>query len=305
MPKQIAVVGQHLIHTYPYLVHFNGSDRERIGKNAKPWMQRFMLDRDLRPATSEVRVTRIWSADTDEARKVAETFDISRVCATAEEALDGADGAMVMDEVIESRSALVEMALRRGVHVFADKVLSSDERRTDELLELAERVGRRVRGWSQLYFLPCLEQARAAGGGGVGFLNFHMEMNILPMYGIHPVSMLQSAFPARVRQYRPLMDGDSRCGLVEHEDGTCVFIYVGLDVPFRGRLDYCTKEREVIANQPDDWACFERGAKALVELFTDRSPVPGPGPEEMREAVRLIAAMVRGGRDGRPVQISR
>jgi len=303
MAKELALIGRQLIHTYPYVVHFNGSDRERIAKNAKPWMQRFMLDRDLSPTTSEVRVTRIWSPDAEEAKRLAETFDIPRICATADEALDGADGAMVMDEVIESRTALVENALERGISVFADKVLSADPQKTCELIELAERKGCRVRSWSQLYFLPALAPVRQAGGGGVGFLDYQMEMKILPMYGIHPVSMLQGAFSSPAKSYRPLLEGNGRGGLVELEDGTRIFVYVGADVPFRGRLYYETKDSALRADEPDDWACFERAAKALVELFSGRSPAPGPGPEEMRQAARFLEILIQGGSDGRVVPL--
>ena len=303
MTKEVALIGEQLIHTYPYIVHFNGSDRDRIEKNAKAWMQRFMLDHDLSAKSGEVRVTRIWSPDAEEVGRLAETFGIEKVCASAEEAVNGADGVLVMDEIIESRTALIEKCLRAGLTVFADKVLSTDASRTAELLALADEKKARARSWSQLYFLPDLRKVREAPPGGVGFLNYQLGLDILPAYGIHPISMLQGAFDSHMKNYRPLSDADTRSGLLEFENDTRIFLYVGTDIPFRGRLYYCAGDQEIIANQADDWACFENAATALIDLFAGRSMVSGPGLGEMNQATRLIEVMLRGGSDGKAIPL--
>ena len=79
-----------------------------------------------------------------------------------------------------------------------------------------------------------------------------------------------------------------------------VFLHVGPNIPFRGRLYYCAGENEVIVNRNDDAACFQSAAEAIIAMFMDAETVPGPGPAEMVQASRLLECLVRGGSDGEP-----
>lgn len=305
MPLEIALVGQQIIHAYPLVPRFNGCDLAKVEQFGRGWAQKAGLDTCVSPLADDIRVTRVWSPDTEEAQHLSEALFIKRICRSLEEALDGAHGVLVMDEAIESRTALVEQCLHMGLTVFADKVLSVDPGKTDQLLALAQTRNTRVRSWSQLFFHPDLARVRQAPPGGVAFLNFQMKADILSLYGIHVISMLQGAFAGRARAYRPLADGECREGLVELDDGSRVFLHVGPNLPFRGRLYYCAPDCEVIVNRNDDAACFENAACALMALFTGQDTPAGPGVEEMSEASRLLACIVRGGSDGRPVSIEK
>lgn len=296
--KRIALVGQQLIHTYPLIPSFNGCDLAKAQEYSPTWTKNAQLSQRTEPLTDNVRVTRVWSPDRDEAVRLSEALRIDTVCDSLEQALDGADGAMIMDEVVESRMQLVETCLRAGLPLFADKVLSLDSGKTAELIALAREKGVAARSWSQLYFHPDLALVRQAPPGGVGFLNFQMGVDILAMYGIHIVSMLQGAFAARIKTWRPLSDGDQRTGMVILEDGTQVMLHVSARLPFRGRLYYCAGESEVIVNRNDDAACFQNAAKALVALFTDPDNIPGPDAQTMRKASSLLGYIVQGGKDG-------
>ena len=296
--KQIALVGQQLIHTYPLIPSFNGCNLAKATEYSPAWTEKARLAERTEPLSDRVRVTRVWSPDRDEAARLSEALRIDTVCGSLEQALDGVDGVMVMDEVVESRTELVETCLRAGLPLFADKVFSLDPRKTAELIALAGERGVAARSWSQLYFHPDLAEVRQAPAGGVGFLNFQMGVDILAMYGIHIVSMLQGAFAAPVKAWRPLSDGDHGTGMAILEDGTQILLHVSAELPFRGRLYYCAGESEVIVNRGDDAACFQSAAKALIALFTAPDNIPGPDARTMREASSLLAYIVQGGRDG-------
>ena len=291
MGRRIALIGQQLIHTYPYLAYLNGSTAQKIAAHAKPWMKAFLLEQDLSPQTDELRVTRIWSPDAEEVGRLVETFGIEQVCDSPEQAIDGADGAMVLDEVLDSRTPLTELCLRAGVPVFVDKVLAGSAERTAALIALAAQKDVRIGAWSQLYFHPDLPQVRGAGPGGVGFINMRMAMDILPKYGIHPVSILQGAFAGRMVRYWPQPSGSGRAGMIEYHDGTRVFLYVGEDVPADWRLYYLTQDEEIIINRQDHGACFRRAAKALAAFLTGVAQIDAPDTERMNEASRLVECL--------------
>ena len=300
MPKEIALIGEQLIHTYPLVPRFNGCDLAKVKEFGGSWIEKAGLEQATEPIIDSMRITRMWSPDREEMGRLGPALNIEKSCGSVAEALDGADGVLVMDEVIESRTQLVQQCLEAGLPVFADKVLSTDVRKTAELIELAGKRNARVRSWSQLYFHPGLKRVRAANPGGVAFLNFSMSADILLLYGIHIISMLQGAFDNCVKTYRPLSDGASRSAMVELADNTRVFLYVGEDVPFRGRLYYCGPEDEVIVNDNDDSACFTSSARAIEALILGQD-APGPGPEQMAEATRLIQLIAQGGADAQPI----
>ena len=302
MVSEIALVGHELIHTYPYIVHLNGSTREKIDKNAKPWMKRFMLEQDLTPKTDELRVTRIWSPDDEENKKLAETFSIDSICGSVEEALDGAQCAMVMDENNESRTVLIKACIEAGLSVFATKVLSTEPAKVDELFQAAKKKNVRVHGWSQLYFDPGIQRIRDLPGGGVAFLSFGLPMKKLSIYGIHMISMVQGAFKARMKSYRPLTAGEDRSGLIELDDGTRIFLYMGENVSSRSRLYYNEKDHEAIFDDRDEWSCFSTAANAVMALFTGKD-VPGPGPAEMKDAAMMLECLIDEKADGQPVPL--
>lgn len=303
MRKEIALIGEKLVHTYPLIPRFNGCKLDKVNRFASGWVEKARLAEATEPIIESMRVTRMWSPDGEEMQRLADALNIENICGSAEEAIADADGVLVMDEVIESRTTLVEQSLNAGRPVFADKVLSIEPSRTAGLIDLARAGNIPVRSWSQLYFHPGLRRVRTARPGGVAFLNFCMSTKILAMYGIHIVSMLQGAFDGRVETYRPLSDGANLSALIELTDRTRVFLYVGEDIPFRGRLYYCNPDSDVIVNDNDDSACFISSARAIEALMFGLD-VPDPGPERMLEAARLIDVMVKGGTDGPPVSFA-
>lgn len=298
--KQIAVVGQQLIHTYPYIANFNGCDFEKLEAYGKPWMVNMMRDKDLSPVVKDMRITRIWSPDNDEAGRVADACTIDKVCASLDEAIAGADGAIVLDEVLDSRTDIVEICLNAGLDVFADKVIAVDPEKTESLLALAEEKGAVVRSWSQMFFVEQVGEIRQMAPGGVAWLACRLGMEKVQAYGIHPISMLQAAFPGRVATYRPLCDGDVRSALLELESGTRIFLHTGPDVTFFMHLCYSNKDKTMLVKGETTYAVFQAAALAIVAAF-ERRPYDAPGPTEMREATRLLDCIVRGGSAGKEI----
>ena len=61
---------------------------------------------------------------------------------------------------------------------------------------------------------------------------------------------------------------------------------------------------EAIVNDGDDAACFSRSSRAVIDLLSGVEAVPGPGPEEMKQASRLLAHICAGGADGKEIPIA-
>ena len=299
--KKIAAIGNQIIHTYAYFAHLNGCEKEILKKHCKPWMLKFMLDQDLSPKTDAMRITSVWSADDEENRRLAETFGIEHVCASADEAIEGADSVMILDEGVESRSALIEKCIRAGIDCWADKLLASDARKAEQLIHLAEQKGVRVRTWSQLYFCPEWQAIRNAEPGGMGFLSYQVGPQALDTHAVHPVFILLAAFGSGVRSYRPLSDAGERMTLLQMENGTRLFLYLGGDTPSGGRIDYRTKDAAVLAQEGNMGVIFESAARALIDFFSGGTPACGH--PEMVEAIRLLECVLRGGSDGKEILI--
>ena len=302
MARELALIGEKLIHTYPLIPRFNGCNMAKAAEYAGAWVKNTELASHTEAPAHDLRVTRMWSPDQEEMGRLRETLNIATICATVEEAIDGADGVLIMDEIIESRTALIEQCLNAGLPVYADKILAMDPAKTESLIALAESKNAAVRSWSQLVFHPGLENVRSAPPGGVAFLNFNMSADILSMYGIHIVAMLQGAFASPVAEYQPMDDPKGRAGRVLLEDGTRVFLYIGEDLPWRGRLYYCaSEETEVIVNDNRDAACFDAAAAAIASLFTDGRTPDMTDYAHMVEASRLVECIVTG-QPGAPIR---
>ena len=295
--KQLAIVGRQLIHTYPYVVNFNGADRDLLRQHAKAWMWDCLKDRDLSPLTDAMRVTRIWSPDSELVAGLAETCGIDRICSSVDEAIDGADGVMVMDEDMTSRLDIIERCVRQPVTVFADKIISLDVGKTEEVLALAESNGVEVRSWSQLYFAGGLDEIRSMAPGGVGLLPFRLEMQMLAEYSIHPLCTLQSAFNSRIIACRPLSDDQERVMMLELADGTRVLLTLGPTAPAGAPLCYVNQDCFAAADTSYKGEMFAEGSAAMIDLFQG-NPRPGPSTTEMIEACRMVECIVRGGTDG-------
>jgi len=298
--KEIALVGSQLIHEDPYLVYFNGTERALLERYGKKWMAAFLLRRgDLAPRTHEVRVTRVWSPQTEAAQRVASAFQV-KVCASLQESLDGADGAMVMDEDVVSRSHLVEQCLGRGLRVFADKMLSDDPSRTHALVKRARASGGDVRAWSQAYFYVENEQVRALGPCGSGWLSAHYDAQYALTYGPHAVSMLQGAFRLRLVAYETLRcTTDERMGLLTLEGDTRIVTQFATALSSEVILAYRTCAKGAAGavllrdRACDHGASFERSAQAMLDFFMGR-PCPVT-IEDVLEHSRIMRHLFGGG----------
>ena len=297
---KIAAIGKVIIHTYPYFTDINGCEKDMLQRNCKPWMLKFMLDQDLSSKTDAMRITRVWSEDDEENQRLAETFAIENICASADEAIDAADGVMILDEDVPSRSALIEKCINAGVDCWADKLISEDMEDAKRLVQLAEQQNVRVRTWGQLYWCTQWETVREAPRPGAGLLTYAVGPDAMDTHCVHPIFILQAAF-GRLQSYRPLSDGEARTALLKTEDGTQVFMHLTANAPYGGRIDYVTKEGAVVAQDADMAGAFENSARAVVDFFSGGSPAYGT--EAMVEAVRLYECIMRGGSDGKEISL--
>jgi hypothetical protein len=223
---------------------------------------------------------------------MAATFGLTRA-GTPEEVIDACDLVMVMDENLQSRTALVRRALEAGKHVFADKVLSDRLAVTRELTDLAASRNVMVAAWSQQGFCPEYDAVAGMPPGGVALVGFPMTVDILKMYGIHLISSVQGCFPGTFSNCRLFADERRRVLCMETDDGTRIVAAAGEDFPAGvSRVDYCVDGKAVLIEATDRAGAFRRAAADLVGMLDGR-PARFT-PRDMLEASRLLELMTAG-----------
>jgi len=284
--KRLAMIGTHLIHTYPYGAWFNGCDQALFEQNAKPWMVKIYEGEPAERHSDAVRLTHVWGGERDEAEKLAAACLIPHVADRPDEMADAVDGAMVMDENIEERAPLMRPYLEAGKAVFVDKILSLDPAVTRELLDTAQRTGARLAAWSQLRFAPGFEPIRELGRGGIALATFRLPLDKLPAYGIHLVSAVHGLLGAGATAER-LADGPAGPQLLlSYPDGTRALLYIAPDAPPQWNLYYAAPKGAVHATTGSSRVMFERSAAAIESMLVEGAqPV---APAEIAEATALV-----------------
>src|SRR6185436_4927784 len=137
------------------------------------------------------RVTRIWDPLRESAERLAAACSIEKVCATAEEACDGVDAVLLIDDGSGEQWKYAAHPLRKGVPVFCDKPLAMTAKLAKETAALARSTKTKFMSASALRFVPDIVKLRGELGQiGPVHLASAACGNELVYYGIHALSMV-------------------------------------------------------------------------------------------------------------------
>lgn len=151
------------------------------------------------PFAGVAEVISIWGHDGEQARQKAADQRIGRVAATAEEALQGADFAMVIGRFADSHYAPALAAIEKGVPTFIDKPFTATSDEARKLAARASELGVPLCSSSPLRFASELDDLRK-GKGPATFMSSapavctdlgpDPRLNSAFFYGIHALEML-------------------------------------------------------------------------------------------------------------------
>jgi len=139
------------------------------------------------------RVVRIWDPLRDAAERLAAACSIETVCATAEEACEGVDAVLLIDDGSGEQGKYAAHALKKGVPVFCDKPLAMTAKAAQQTATLARSTKTKFMSASSLRFVPDIVKLRGELGAiGPVYLASAACGNELVYYGIHALSMVYS-----------------------------------------------------------------------------------------------------------------
>lgn len=171
-------------HGTAFATAFNGWDEAK----AKEFQGTFVRSAKR---VEGARVTRIWDPLAESAGRLAAACGIEKVCASAEEACDGVDAVLLIDDGSGEQWKFAAHPLRKGVPVFCDKPLAMTAKAARETAELARSTKTKFMSASALRFVPDIVKLRGevAQIGPVHLASAACG-NELVYYGIHALSMV-------------------------------------------------------------------------------------------------------------------
>ncbi len=137
------------------------------------------------------KVVRIWDPLRDAAERLAAACSIETVCATAEEACDGVDAVLIIDDGSGEQWKYAAHPLKKGVAVFCDKPLAMTAKLAQATATLARSTKTKFMSASSLRFVPDIVKLRGEVAPiGPVYLASAACGNELVYYGIHALSMV-------------------------------------------------------------------------------------------------------------------
>ncbi len=151
--KQLALIGDTLIHRLIYPAFINGFDQALMDKYGG-WMKDMHAGSDGSPLDPEIRITAIVSKD-PAAKEVAAVCGIPHIYTSASELdVDTLDGALVLEDDGTKHLAMAEPFLTRGKFVYIDKPVAASTADTARMIEMATQSGASFFGGSALRYSP-------------------------------------------------------------------------------------------------------------------------------------------------------
>ena len=174
--------GSH--HGTAFATTFNGWDEAK----AKEYQGTFIRSAKR---LDGARVTRIWDPLPEAAERLAAACAIGKVCASPEEACEGVDAVLLIDDGSGEQWKHAAHPLRKGVPVFCDKPLAMTAKLAQETAKVARSTKTKFMSASALRFVPDIVKLRAELGQiGPVYLASAACGNELVYYGIHALSMV-------------------------------------------------------------------------------------------------------------------
>lgn len=177
-------------HGTAFATSFNGWREDRVGR----YSNNFVRSRRKIPG---VEVMKVWDPNTDAAQKLADACSIQTVCRTPEEACDGMDAVILVDDGSGEQGQYAKYPLQKGIPTFCDKPLSLSAKRAQELVKLARSTGAKLMSSSALRFVPEIVKLRDdLPKIGPVYLATVACGNDLIYYGVHALAMAYSVLGA-------------------------------------------------------------------------------------------------------------
>jgi predicted dehydrogenase len=137
------------------------------------------------------RVVRVWDPLPEPARRLAGACSIETVCSSPEEACEGVDAVILIDDGSGEQWKYAAHPLKKGVPVFCDKPLAMTARQAQDVAKLARSTGTKFMSGSALRFVPDVVKLREELPRlGSVFLATAACGNELVYYGLHALSMI-------------------------------------------------------------------------------------------------------------------
>jgi predicted dehydrogenase len=234
------------------------------------------------------RVVRVWDPQREWAQKLADICGIERACATPEEACEGVDAVLLVDDGSGEQWRYAEHPLQKGVPVFCDKPLAMTAKDAQAIARLARSTKTKFMSASSLRFVPDIVKLREELPR-LG--NVHLASvvcgNELIYYGLHALSMAYAVLGAgavsAINVGQPGLN-EVRLRFANHRD---VLLLVGEKEWMRAGYQinlYGQKEWRTVS--PDLKNLYSYLLEAFLQyLQTGNEPYP------IEEEVELIAAL--------------
>lgn len=249
------------------------------------------------------RVVRVWDALPEAARRLAGACGIETVCSSPEEASEGVDAVLLIDDGSGEQWKHAAHPLKKGVPVFCDKPLAMTAKQAQEVAKLARSTGTRFMSGSALRFVPDIVKLREELPRlGPVYLATAACGNELVYYGVHALSMIYAVLGhGAVSCLNAGQPGLNvvRVRFADHRDvvllvGEKEWMSAGYQISLYGQKGWRTLQ----PNLADLYSY-------LLEAFL-RYVQTGTEPYPIEEEVELIAALEAGKRslkEGREVTV--
>ena len=284
-------------HGTAFATTFNGWDEEK----SKAWRGVFVRSQRR---LAGARVVNVWDPDLNAARQLADICGIARTAATPEEACDGVDAVLIVDDGSGEQWKYALHPLRKGVPVFCDKPLAMTAREAQSVARVVRETRTRFLSASSLRFVPDIVKlkqqlpelgavhfASASCGDELVYYGIHALSMVYGLFGGGAVSALNVGRPGRnLVRYRFKNELDVMLTVADR-----AWMRAGYLLTLQGTKAWRTL-------QPDLTNLYSYLLEQFLDLVTTgREPVP------VEQEVELIAALEAGKRSlelGREVTIA-